>query len=88
MINGLYESHNFKNINKAELKVFQNLHQQIKNDYEWIEFIKLFQIYFDGIIGIDQLFAIFDEKFSYKLTESLKEDIKVLLPSRDHSRRT
>lgn len=41
----------------------------------------------DGIIGIDQFFLIFDDKFGYKLTDTLKEEIKVLLPSRDHSRR-
>jgi hypothetical protein len=42
----------------------------------------------DGIIGIDQFFTIFDDKFGYKLTETLKEEIKVLFPSRDHSRRS
>jgi hypothetical protein len=42
LIMGLYESHNFKNVSKVELKVFQNLHQLIKNDYEWVEFAKLF----------------------------------------------
>ena len=30
---------------------------------------------------------IFDDKFGYKLTDTLKEEIKVLFPSRDHSRR-
>jgi hypothetical protein len=60
----------------------------IKNDYDWVEFAKLFQIYIDGIIGIDQLFSIFDEKYGHKIGETLREEIKVLFPSRDHSRRT
>jgi hypothetical protein len=59
----------------------------IKNDYEWVEFAKLFSIYLDGIISIDQLYQLFDDKFGYKLNESLREEIKVLFPSRDQSRR-
>lgn len=42
VIMGLYDHQNFKNVNKAELKVFQSMHQLIKNDYEWVEFAKLF----------------------------------------------
>lgn len=75
-------------MNKYELKVFQNLHLSMKTDAEWADFIKLFQIYLDGIISIDQFFLLFDEKFGYRITQSLKEEVKNLLPTRDHSRRT
>ena len=49
----MYDQSIFKNVNKFELKVFQNLHLSMKNESEWLEFIKLFQLYLDGIISID-----------------------------------
>lgn len=59
----------------------------LSSDAEWQEFNKLFKLYLDGVISIEQFFLLFDERFAYKLSESLKEEVKNLFPTKDHSRR-
>ena len=59
----------------------------MRSDSEWNEFNKLFRLYLDGVISIEQFFLLFDDRFGYRLNENLKEELKILLPTRDHSRR-
>lgn len=59
----------------------------MKNDNEWNEFIKLFLLYLDGVVSIDQFFMLFDEKYGHRLSEPLKDELKNLFPTRDQSRR-
>ena len=76
-----------KELNKAEIKIFDNLHKAIRNDEEWLEFSKFFMLYLDGVISINDMFVLFEDKFGHKIKEELKNEIEILLPTRDHNRR-
>jgi hypothetical protein len=41
----------YKNLAKVEIKVFDQLNRLMKSETEWIEFVKTFKLYYDGIIS-------------------------------------
>jgi histone deacetylase complex regulatory component SIN3 len=65
-----------KDLSKTELKVFDNLHRTIRNEADWLEFTKLFMLYIDGIISINDMFRLFEEKFGHRINEELMKDIE------------
>jgi len=77
----------YKDLNKVEVKTFENLHKAIKSDQDWTDFSKFFMLYLEGIISLNDMFMLFEEKFGSKIKEELKAEIEQLLPTRDHNRR-
>lgn len=65
----------------------ENLFKSLRDEKDWQIFCKLLYLYFDGVISITEFFMLFDEKFSSKLKQDIKEEIIKLLPTRDQSRR-
>ena len=72
----------YKDLNKNEIKTFENLHKQIRSDVDWHDFVKIFFLYLEGVINLKDMFTLFDEKFAYKLKDELKLEIEQLLPTR------
>lgn len=60
-----------KELNKAEIKVFENLHKQMRSEQDWLDFNKLFLLYFDGIISLNDLFVLFEDKYGHRIKEEL-----------------
>lgn len=77
----------YKDLNKFELKTFDNLHKIIRSDTDWLDFTKLFMLYLEGILSLADMFMLFEDKFGHKIKEDLKSEIEQLLPTRDHNRR-
>ena len=78
---------NYKNLNKYEIKILDNVRRQLKSENEWLDFIKLFLLYFEGVISLKDFFRLFDDKFGYKVKSDLKKDLQILLPTRENNRR-
>jgi len=76
-----------KNINKLEIKAFENFYKALRSEQDWILFCKFFSLYFDGVINI-KLFALeFDDRFSY-VRQEVRDELTDFLFSRENSRRT
>ena len=69
MMNELSQSYpnQYKDLNKSEIKTFDSLHKQIRNERDWHDFAKLFLLYIEGIISLGDFFKLFDEKFGFKI---------------------
>lgn len=76
-----------KELNKAEVKVFENLQRQMRSENDWLDFCKLFLLYLKGIIGIHDFFILFQDKFGMRIKEDLMKELEQLFPTRDHNRR-
>jgi len=77
----------YKDLNKVEVKTFESLHKALKTDSNWMEFTKIFMLYLEGIVSLQDMFMLFGEKFGFKIKEDLREEVEHLLPTRDHNRR-
>mmetsp|Transcript_28671 Transcript_28671/g.43291 ORF Transcript_28671/g.43291 Transcript_28671/m.43291 type:complete len:459 (+) Transcript_28671:1713-3089(+) len=84
----LHDAQGSKNLNKVEIKAFENLHKAMRNEDEWILFCKMFLLYFDGVINLASFSSQFEDKFGSFLKQEVKQEIAEVLQSRDTSRRT
>ena len=82
-----YQYPNHKNLNKHEVKPLDNLFRSLKDDRDWIAFCKILYLYFEGVFSLTEFCKIYDEKFSSKLKQEIKDEIEKLLPTRDQNRR-
>ena len=55
----------YKDLNKFELKTFDNLHKIIRSDSDWLDFTKLFMLYLEGILSLQDMFMLFEDKFGH-----------------------
>ena len=49
--------------------------------------MKLFMLYWSGIISQKDFLEIFDERYGAKIKSDIRKDLESLLPSRDNHRR-
>lgn len=77
----------YKDLNKFEIKTFENLHKSLKSEIDWMNFTKIFMLYLEGIVSMSDMFMLFEDKFGHRIKEDLRHDIEKLLPTRDHNRR-
>lgn len=82
-----YQYPNHKTLNKHEVKPLDNLFRSLKDDRDWIAFCKILYLYFEGVFSLTEFCKIYDEKFSSKLKQEIKDEIEKLLPTRDQNRR-
>ena len=79
---------NQKNINKHDIKPLDNLFRGLKDDKDWINFCKILFLYFEGVFSLTEFCKLYEEKYSNKLKQEIKDEIEKLLPTRDMNRRT
>lgn len=72
---------------KPEISTFVNLQKQLRSEEDWSTFIKLFCLYMEGVVGLKDFFALFDERFGSKIKADLKKEIQDLIPTRGSQRR-
>lgn len=80
-INYFYPS--LKNVNKNDIKHLDNFFKSLKDDRDWNAFCKILYLYFEGVFSLTEFCKIYEDKFSLKLKQDVKEDIEKLLPTRD-----
>ena len=56
-----------KSINKHELKPLDNFFRSIRDEKDWMAFVKLLYLYFEGVLSLKDFFMVYDEKFQQKL---------------------
>ena len=72
-----------RNINKHEIKVLDNMFKSLKDDRDWHSFCKILYLYFEGVFSITELKLLFEEKFSSKVKQEIKDEVSKLIPTRD-----
>lgn len=76
-----------RNINKHEIKVLDNMFKSLKEEKDWHCFCKLLYLYFEGVFTLTEVLKLFEDKFSNKVKQEIKEEVGKLIPTRDQNRR-
>lgn len=69
------------------MKPLDNFFRSLKDDKDWVNFCKILFLYFEGVFSLTEFCKLYEDKFSTKLKQEIKDEIEKLLPTRDANRR-